>query len=175
MAALKTPFHNPKRRNDPCFVQVTTTCCCWMNCSHSHLRNCSSSPGASFSLLLPLSHTTDPHWRARVHHPHFQPPLPHSILQHYSCNELNAAYAADGYARARGAGALVVTFTVGGLSAVNGVAGAYSDGARLGGFYTCANKPAAFSLNNRSLHSIPLPRPAVDRCFRCAQLLGLRK
>ena len=42
------------------------------------------------------------------------------------CNELNAGYAADGYARARGLGVLVVTFTVGGLSAINAVAGAYS-------------------------------------------------
>ncbi len=43
------------------------------------------------------------------------------------CNELNAGYAADGYARARGASALVVTFTVGGLSAINAVAGAYAE------------------------------------------------
>ena len=43
------------------------------------------------------------------------------------CNELNAGYAADGYARARGVGACVVTFTVGGLSVLNAVAGAYSE------------------------------------------------
>lgn len=43
------------------------------------------------------------------------------------CNELNAGYAADGYARARGVGACVVTFTVGGLSVINAVAGAYSE------------------------------------------------
>lgn len=44
------------------------------------------------------------------------------------CNELNAGYAADGYARAtRGASALVVTFSVGGLSALNAVAGAYAE------------------------------------------------
>ncbi|XP_048567646.1 pyruvate decarboxylase 1-like [Triticum urartu] len=45
------------------------------------------------------------------------------------CNELNAAYAADGYARARagGVGACVVTFTVGALSAINAVAGAFSE------------------------------------------------
>jgi len=43
------------------------------------------------------------------------------------CNELNAGYAADGYARAVGVGAVFVTFTVGGLSVVNAVAGAYSD------------------------------------------------
>ncbi|EGO55565.1 pyruvate decarboxylase [Neurospora tetrasperma FGSC 2508] len=44
-----------------------------------------------------------------------------------SVNELNAAYAADGYARAKGISALVTTFGVGELSAINGVAGAYSE------------------------------------------------
>ncbi|XP_047335435.1 pyruvate decarboxylase 1-like [Impatiens glandulifera] len=43
------------------------------------------------------------------------------------CNELNAGYAADGYARGRGVGACVLTFTVGGLSAINAIAGAYSE------------------------------------------------
>ncbi|KAJ0028273.1 hypothetical protein Pint_34887 [Pistacia integerrima] len=43
------------------------------------------------------------------------------------CNELNAGYAADGYARWRGVGACVVTFTVGGLSLLNAIAGAYSE------------------------------------------------
>ena len=43
------------------------------------------------------------------------------------CNELNAAYAADGYARIRGAAALSTTFGVGELSAINGVAGAYAE------------------------------------------------
>lgn len=66
------------------------------------------------------------------------------------CNEMEAGYAADGYARAKGAfivvrvteclrsdnttlgvlagvGCLVVTFTVGGLSAINAVAGAYAE------------------------------------------------
>lgn len=66
------------------------------------------------------------------------------------CNEQEAGYAADGYARAKGAyiavrmtedsrlhdttldvlagvGCLVVTFTVGGLSAINAVAGAYAE------------------------------------------------
>lgn len=44
-----------------------------------------------------------------------------------TCNELNAAYAADGYARIVGIGAFVTTFGVGELSAINGVAGAYSE------------------------------------------------
>jgi pyruvate decarboxylase len=45
----------------------------------------------------------------------------------WCCNELNAGYAADGAARIRGVGCLVVTFTVGGLSAINAVAGAYAE------------------------------------------------
>jgi pyruvate decarboxylase len=39
----------------------------------------------------------------------------------------NKSYAADGCARKNGVSAMVVTYTVGGLSAVNAVAGAYSD------------------------------------------------
>lgn len=42
-------------------------------------------------------------------------------------NELNAAYAADGYARCRRAGALLTTFGVGELSAINGTAGSYAE------------------------------------------------
>ena len=45
-------------------------------------------------------------------------------------NELNAAYAADGYARIRGAGMLATTYGVGELSALNGVMGARKPSAR---------------------------------------------
>ncbi|KNG81781.1 pyruvate decarboxylase [Aspergillus nomiae NRRL 13137] len=44
-----------------------------------------------------------------------------------NCNELNAGYAADGYARINGMAALVTTFGVGELSALNAIAGAYSE------------------------------------------------
>src|SRR6185437_1912433 len=44
-----------------------------------------------------------------------------------NCSELNASYAADGYARLNGLGALLVTNGVGALSAINGIAGAYSE------------------------------------------------
>ncbi|MGL4763115.1 MAG: alpha-keto acid decarboxylase family protein [Sarcina sp.] len=44
-----------------------------------------------------------------------------------NCNELNAAYAADGYARIKGFAAMVTTFGVGELSAVNGIAGSYAE------------------------------------------------
>lgn len=44
------------------------------------------------------------------------------------CNELNAAYATDGYARIRELpGVLLTTYGVGELSAMNGVAGAYAE------------------------------------------------
>ncbi|KAH7029785.1 pyruvate decarboxylase [Microdochium trichocladiopsis] len=48
-----------------------------------------------------------------------------------NCNELNAAYAADGYARVKGLGAVITTFGVGELSAINGIAGAYAERAAL--------------------------------------------
>ena len=41
--------------------------------------------------------------------------------------ELAAAYAADGYARARGCGMLMTTYAVGELSALNGVMGAKAE------------------------------------------------
>ncbi|KAI0304508.1 pyruvate decarboxylase [Multifurca ochricompacta] len=46
-----------------------------------------------------------------------------------NCNELNAAYAADGYARVKhgSIGAVLTTFGVGELSAINGIAGAFSE------------------------------------------------
>jgi len=43
------------------------------------------------------------------------------------CNELNAAYAADGYARIKGRAALCTTYGVGELSALCGVAGSYTE------------------------------------------------
>ncbi len=42
-------------------------------------------------------------------------------------NELNAGYAADGYARERGFAALVTTFGVGELSAINAIAGSFAE------------------------------------------------
>ncbi|HGA5426414.1 TPA: alpha-keto acid decarboxylase family protein [Salmonella enterica subsp. enterica serovar Brunei] len=54
--------------------------------------------------------------------------IDHPTLRWVGCaNELNAAYAADGYARMLGAGALLTTFGVGELSAINGIAGSYAE------------------------------------------------
>ena len=52
----------------------------------------------------------------------------HPRLTWVGCaNELNAAYAADGYARRRGAGILCTTYGVGELSALNGVMGSMAE------------------------------------------------
>ncbi|WP_080219758.1 alpha-keto acid decarboxylase family protein [Salmonella enterica] len=54
--------------------------------------------------------------------------IDHPTLRWVGCaNELNAAYTADGYARMSGAGALLTTFGVGELSAINGIAGSYAE------------------------------------------------
>ena len=42
-------------------------------------------------------------------------------------NELNAGYAADGYAREKGFGAVITTYGVGELSAINAIAGSYAE------------------------------------------------
>jgi indolepyruvate decarboxylase len=49
------------------------------------------------------------------------------LEQVYCCNELNCGYSAEGYARALGAAAAVVTFSVGGLSAINALGSAYAE------------------------------------------------
>src|SRR5271155_6196374 len=50
-----------------------------------------------------------------------------NVQQIGCCNELNAAYAAEAYARVNGCAAVVTTFNVGAFSALNGVAGAYAE------------------------------------------------
>lgn len=44
-----------------------------------------------------------------------------------SANELNSGYSADGYARIRGIGAVLTTYGVGELSAINAVAGSFAE------------------------------------------------
>jgi len=52
----------------------------------------------------------------------------HPSIEWVGCaNELGAGYAADGYARIRGLGAVCTTFGVGELSAINAIAGAYAE------------------------------------------------
>ncbi|MBV8785749.1 MAG: alpha-keto acid decarboxylase family protein [Mycobacterium sp.] len=60
-------------------------------------------------------------------------PVNDAIVEHPSiewigcCNELNAAYAADGYARVRGVGAVCTTYGVGELAAMSAIAGCYAE------------------------------------------------
>ncbi|KAJ9661682.1 hypothetical protein H2198_001858 [Neophaeococcomyces mojaviensis] len=56
---------------------------------------------------------------------------PAGLLWVGNANELNAGYAADGYARIKGVGALITTYGVGELSAVNSIACAYTERAAL--------------------------------------------
>lgn len=82
------------------------------------------------------------------------------------CNELNAGYAADGYARARGIGACVVTFTVGGLSVINAIAGSYSENLPLICIVGGPNSND-YGTNRILHHTIGLPDFSQElRCFQ---------
>lgn len=82
------------------------------------------------------------------------------------CNELNAGYAADGYARSRGVGACVVTFTVGGLSVINAIAGAYSENLPVICIVGGPNSND-FGTNRILHHTIGLPDFSQEyRCFQ---------
>ncbi|XP_062160828.1 pyruvate decarboxylase 1 [Alnus glutinosa] len=82
------------------------------------------------------------------------------------CNELNAGYAADGYARAKGVGACVVTFTVGGLSVINAIAGAYSENLPVICIVGGPNSND-FGTNRVLHHTIGLPDFSQElRCFQ---------
>lgn len=67
-----------------------------------------------------------------------------------TCNELNASYAADGYARLNGLAAMVVTNGVGALSAANGLAGAYSEHVPV--ICICGSIPLSSLARNRMMH-----------------------
>jgi pyruvate decarboxylase len=90
------------------------------------------------------------------------------------CNELNAGYAADGYARCRGVGACVVTFTVGGLSVINAIAGAYSENLPLICLVGGPNSND-YGTNHILHHTLGLPDFSQEyRCFKevtCAQVV----
>jgi len=67
-----------------------------------------------------------------------------------TCNELNASYAADGYARIKGLAVLVVTNGVGALSAINGIAGSYTEHIPL--IVICGTLPIQATDRNENLH-----------------------
>ena len=70
-------------------------------------------------------------------------------------NELNASYAADGYARIRGAAMLATTYGVGELSAINGVMGAKAERSLV--FHVVGMPPISISAWARS----PITRSAT--------------
>jgi indolepyruvate decarboxylase len=59
--------------------------------------------------------------------PFFEEMMDSDVLHVAPCNELNGGYAADGYARLRGLGAIAVTYGPGSFSLVNAIAGAYAE------------------------------------------------
>lgn len=81
-----------------------------------------------------------------------------------NCNELNAAYAADGYARLNGAGALITTYGVGDLAAFSGIAGAYAESAPV---ICLAGTPPLHAMKNRALVHHSLADGNFDNVMNC--------
>lgn len=82
------------------------------------------------------------------------------------CNELNAGYAADGYARMRGVAALSTTYGVGELSAINAVAGSYAENLPV---FHLTGMPAMPVQGARSLVHHTLGNGEFDLFHRMAQ------
>ncbi|KUJ13629.1 pyruvate decarboxylase [Mollisia scopiformis] len=89
-----------------------------------------------------------------------------------ACNELNAAYAADGYSRVKGTpGVLVTTYAVGELSAMNGVAGAYAEHA---GMIHIVGMPLRQLQKARAMLHHTL-EPNMDHCLFVGMAEPIRK
>ncbi|WP_281612788.1 thiamine pyrophosphate-binding protein [Flammeovirga sp. SubArs3] len=71
-----------------------------------------------------------------------------------SRNELNATYAADGYAKLNGFGAVAVTFGVGSLSTTNALAGAYADNTPIVVICGAPNRNTSKTLGRKQLHHL---------------------
>ncbi|SCU80468.1 LAMI_0B02520g1_1 [Lachancea mirantina] len=67
-----------------------------------------------------------------------------------NANELNAAYAADGYARIKNLACLVTTFGVGELSAINGIAGSFAE--HVGVLHIVGMPPTSAQVKQLLLH-----------------------
>lgn len=81
-----------------------------------------------------------------------------------NCNELNAAYAADGYARLKGAGALITTYGVGDLAALSGIAGAYAESAPV---ICIAGTPPLHAMQSHALLHHSLADGNFDNVMNC--------
>ena len=83
-------------------------------------------------------------------------------------NELNAAYAADGYARVKGVpGCLVTTHGVGELSALNGVAGAMSEHVKM--VHVVGQTTRAMQKNRMMIHHSIGRKPDHQAYNRCSE------
>lgn len=80
----------------------------WIRLAQLNLGSVHGVPGDYNLTLLDYLESTGIHWVG-------------------NSNELNSGYAADGYARIKGIGALVTSFGVGELSAINAIGGAYAE------------------------------------------------
>src|SRR3984885_5040062 len=85
-----------------------------------------------------------------------------------TCNELNGAYAADGYARIHGLGAMAVTYGVGALSAMNGIAGAYSEHVPV--ILVCGSLPLRAIQRGDLMHHTLIDREKGNFCRMFAEV-----
>ncbi|MDP2906136.1 MAG: thiamine pyrophosphate-binding protein [Candidatus Omnitrophota bacterium] len=77
--------------------------------------------------------------------------ISHPLMRWVGCsNELNASYAADGYARVKGASLLCTTYAVGELSALNGVMGAKAEHVPV--FHLVGMPTMRHQLNHKVIH-----------------------
>ncbi|WP_026019529.1 alpha-keto acid decarboxylase family protein [Komagataeibacter europaeus] len=81
-----------------------------------------------------------------------------------TCNELNAAYAADGDARMSGIGAVLVTYGVGDLSALSAVAGACAEGVPV---VVISGMPPLHAIGSRALVHHTLADGNYDNVMAC--------
>ncbi|MGP2832462.1 alpha-keto acid decarboxylase family protein [Serratia nevei] len=81
-----------------------------------------------------------------------------------NCNELNASYAADGYARLNGGSALIVTYGVGDLAALAGIAGAYAESIPV---ICIAGTPPLHAMKSRQLMHHTLADGNFDNVMSC--------
>ncbi len=92
-----------------------------------------------------------------------------------TCNELNAGYAADGYARISGIGAVCLTYGVGGFSVYNAVAAAYAERVPLvvisGGPKTSLRSRLHPNLLHHTIGDMNLQRDIYERITQGAVVL----
>lgn len=81
-----------------------------------------------------------------------------------TCNELNAAYAADGEARLNGISVVLTTYGVGDLSALPGIAGAYAEGVPV---ISISGAPPLAAIQSKALLHHTLADGNYDNVMNC--------